>query len=75
MIIQQSYSRKTIGKIRRRDFEVKNRNILESGKNRLGLLISISPMFQRKRRRDMTLVRLYILTVIKKVILPATILE
>ena len=71
IIMQQSHLRKTTERIKKRDSGVNSENILESGKSKLWPPASISLMFQRKRRRCVTLVRSYISIIIRKATLLA----
>ena len=69
--MQRSYLKKIIGRIRRRGSRIKSENTMRSGKSRLWLLISTLPIFRRKRKRGVTLVKLCVLTMIRKTNLPA----
>ena len=60
--------------MRKRDSKAKNGNILESKKSRLWLLVSILPIFQRKKRRDITLVKSRLFIATKKVTISAIVL-
>ena len=73
--MRRSHLRRIIEMIRRRGYEVKGGNTLGSGKSRLWPLTSIPPMFQRKRRRGVTLVKSRVSTVIKKATLLTTALS
>ena len=73
MTIRRNYLKRRIGKMKRKDFTVKNVNILGSRKSRFQLPVLTLPMPQRKKRRGVMLVRLYVSTAIKKATLPVTI--
>ena len=72
MTIRQSCLKKITRKIRKRGFVVKSENTLKSGKSRLWPPTSTSLMSRRKKRRNMTLVRLRISITIRKATLPVT---
>ena len=51
MIMQQSYLKKKIEKIKRKSFKAKSRNILKSRKSKFQLLASILPISSKKEKK------------------------
>ena len=70
--MRQNCLKKITRRIKRKGSEIKSENIFKSRKNRFRPPASRPLIFQREKKRGVTLVRSYILIVIRKATLPVT---